>query len=101
MVILNNKDVKSQPPIQSDMISNVKLLNLTHYGKPVLDVAGCVWSKNHRDVFLNVNYRHDKGVSLHNFYCKVIIHETQHNLISKHIGVQTSREFDNLDTIFN
>jgi hypothetical protein len=96
LVILNNKDVKSQKPIQSDSISNVKLLNLTHYGKPVLDVAGCVWSKNKRDVFLNVNYQHERGVSLHNFYSKIIIHETIHNLLSKYVGVQTSKDFDNL-----
>ncbi len=96
-LILNNRDVKSKSPIKSNTI-NLKLLNLTHYGKPVSDIAGCMWSKNQRDIFLNVNYQHDRGVSLHTFYCKVIIHETIHQVISRCISVQSSKDFDNLDT---
>ena len=95
-VIINSKEVKKpKKMIKGHTISNLKLLNLTHYGKPNDWVIGCTMPNNSRDVFLNVNYDF-MGIPEDIQYISTIIHEVTHNILVKYFGNRTSQKFDNL-----
>ncbi len=93
---------KYPPEIKGNTISNLILVDSYDYDKKRKEwyedknCYGYTDPFNSRDIFLNVNRDDTRSNTIHKDYVNIIIHEVTHNILTKFIGEQASRELDNL-----
>ncbi len=93
---------KYPPDVKGNTISNLILVDSYEFDKKrkgwyeEMDCFGFTLPFNSRDIFLCIQGDHGTDNECHKAVIKTIIHESAHNILTKHIGDITSMQLDNL-----